>query len=160
MDLQILLKILVSGAIATAALDISVLTVRALPGFPVTNWGKVGRWLTRLPFGEFVLRNPGDIQPNLAERSIGWTFHYAIGIVYAALYIGAVSVSGLEEPTLVSGIVFGLATIVAPWLIFQPAMGVGMFARLAPRPNLVRLHNLCMHTLFGVALFAGWQPFL
>ena len=53
-------------------------------------------------------------------------------------------------------LVFGLVTLVAPWLIMQPAMGAGVFATRTPRPTVIRLVNLSMHGVFGVCLYVGW----
>ena len=58
--------------------------------------------------------------------------------------------------TFTSALAFGLSTLVAPWFIMQPGMGAGVLASKTPRPGLIRLINVSMHTVFGVSLYAAW----
>jgi hypothetical protein len=85
--------------------------------------------------------------------------HYAIGIIYAGAYLILIVALLKESPTLVSAVVFGVATVAAPWFILQPGLGLGVFARRAPRPNVVRLSSLSVHTVFGASLFFGDRIF-
>jgi hypothetical protein len=68
-----------------------------------------------------------------------------------------VSIAQMGQPTLVSAVLFGLITILSPWLLMQPALGLGMFATKAPKANLVRLQNLIIHTIFGLVLYYSYQ---
>jgi hypothetical protein len=52
---------------------------------------------------------------------------------------------------------FGLVTILSPWFILQPVLGLGLCAVKAPKPNMVRLQNFAIHSIFGIALYYGWQ---
>lgn len=47
------------------------------------------------------------------------------------------------------------ATAVAPWFLMQPGMGLGVLARNAPGPGIVRAHSLSSHIAFGAGLYAG-----
>jgi hypothetical protein len=49
----------------------------------------------------------------------------------------------------------GIATVLAPFLLMQPGMGLGVFARRAPHPWKARLHSLLMHAVFGLGLYAS-----
>lgn len=40
----------------------------------------------------------------------------------------------IKDPSLTSAIIYGLVTLIAPWLVLQPALGLGLFARLAENP--------------------------
>jgi len=80
-----------------------------------------------------------------------------VGCIYAALYLVFVSIAQNGRPTLVSAVLFGLATILSPWLLMQPALGLGICASKAPRANLVRLQNLIIHTIFGLALYYSYR---
>jgi len=80
-----------------------------------------------------------------------------VGCIYAALYLMYVSTAPMGQPTLVSAVLFGLVTILSPWLLMQPALGLGICASKAPRSNLVRLQNLIIHTIFGLALYYSYQ---
>jgi len=68
-----------------------------------------------------------------------------------------VSTTQVGQPTLVSAVLFGLVTILSPWLLMQPALGLGICASKAPRSSLVRLQNLIIHTFFGLVLYYSYQ---
>jgi hypothetical protein len=107
--------------------------------------------------GPFVHRPIGTSPPVAHEAILGWVFHYVIGCVYAALYLAYVNTAQMGQPTLVSAVLFGLLTILSPWLLMQPALGLGVFASKAPRPTLVRVQNMIIHTIFGLALYYSFQ---
>ena len=115
-----------------------------------------GRWFAYLPRGVFIHRPIGKTDPVANEKIIGWTTHYMIGIIYAWMYMVLMTVVFSRQPDLITAVVFGLATVLAPWFILQPGMGMGVFARKAPNPGIKRLVSLSMHAIFGVALFVGW----
>lgn len=77
-------------------------------------------------------------------------------IVYGIAYLGLASVLFSSGPTFTSALACGLSTLVAPWFIMQPAMGAGILASKTPRPGLIRLINVSMHTVFGVSLYVAW----
>jgi hypothetical protein len=49
----------------------------------------------------------------------------------------------------------GLVTILAPWLVMQPAMGAGIAGSRSPNPTATRLRNLGTHTVYGMGLYAA-----
>ena len=54
---------------------------------------------------------------------------------------------------LVSVAVFGIATVVFPFFILQPSLGLGIAASKTPRPAQARLKSLVTHTIFGLGLY-------
>jgi hypothetical protein len=55
-------------------------------GLPPAQWGLVGRWVAWMPRGVFIHR-PITATPQVhSEKAIGWIFHHAVGIVYAAQF--------------------------------------------------------------------------
>jgi len=151
------LRILVMGITATVAIDLWATFANRVLGWPRTNWGMVGRWIGHMRDGQFTHTSIGSSPPIVHESILGWTFHYVIGCIYAALYLAYVNIVQMGRPTLVSAVVFGLVTILSPWLVMQPALGLGICASKAPRPALVRMQNLIIHTIFGFALYYSWQ---
>jgi hypothetical protein len=143
------------GVIATIGMDIWATIVNYVLRRS-NNWDMVGRWFGHMPRGVFVHHPISESSEIRHERAIGWTAHYVTGIVYGFLYLYIVQVFLSSTPSLVSALVFGLVTLVAPWFMMQPAMGMGVFATRAPRPGLTRLINLSMHLVFGASLFLGW----
>jgi len=156
MNLTFVFASLPVGMIATATLDLWALLLNRVLGLPMTNWAIVGRWVASLVTASHW---PGPVSavPAVAgERLLGWLTHYAVGITYAAAYLAGLSALS-ELPRLYSAVLFGIATVLAPWLILQPGLGLGFFASRAPRPVLTRTLNLLAHIVFGVGLFIGWR---
>lgn len=147
---------LLIGIVATIFMDAWAAFVKHVLKLPTAHWNLVGRWFGHMPRGRFVHRPIADASPIANELVIGWLAHYAVGVVYGVAYLYIVTNVFSAEPTLISALTFGLATLFAPWLIMQPAMGAGVFASRTPRPGVMRLVNLSMHTVFGVSLYLGW----
>jgi hypothetical protein len=144
------------GIIATIAMDIWAAVAKHGLRLPTANWAMVGRWFGHMPRGVFVHRPIATAAPISNELAIGWVGHYLTGVIYGLTYLLIVQVALGRTPSLLSGLVFGLVTLVAPWLIMQPAMGAGGFASRTPRPAVTRLVNLSMHTVFGISLYGAW----
>jgi hypothetical protein len=49
--------------------------------------------------------------------------------------------------------VFGLATVVVPFVTMQPAFGLGIAASRAKQPWAARLKSAGTHTIFGAGLY-------
>lgn len=152
---EILFIAVASGAFATVAMDAWALLLKHAAALPTTDWAMVGRWFGHLCRGRLIHRPIGDSPPIPGELAIGWIAHYAVGVVYALLYTGILVITS-RTPTLGSAVLFGLVTLAAPWLVLQPGLGIGVFARFAPRPGLTRAINISMHLIFGAALYPGW----
>lgn len=145
------------GIAATVAIDLWATFANRVLGWPRTQWRLVGRWLGHMRKGQFTHASIGSSPPIVHESVLGWVFHYVVGCVYAALYLMYVDVAQMGQPTLLSAVLFGLVTILSPWLLMQPALGLGVCASKAPKPTLVRLQNLMIHTIFGLALYYSYQ---
>ena len=89
------------------------------------------------------------MKSNLSRRSV------IRGIAFAALLWLVAGDAWFRAPTLVPALLVGVATVLAPWLLLQPGMGAGLFARRAPRPWQVRFHSFLTHALFGLGLYAS-----
>lgn len=144
------------GILATVGTDLWAAVLKHLLHLPTANWRLVGRWFGHMPRGAFVHRTIVDSAAIPNERAIGWIAHYVTGIVYGVAYFAIVQLLLSRDPALSSALLFGLVTLVAPWLIMQPGMGFGMFASKTPRPVLVRLINLSVHLVFGTSLYLAW----
>jgi hypothetical protein len=144
------------GVIATIGMDIWAAVAKYVFRLPTADWAMVGRWFGHMPRGVFVHRPIADSAAIPNELVIGWVAHYVTGLVYGLAYLYIVRVLFSSDPSLISALAFGVATVVAPWFIMQPGMGAGVFATRTPRPGLMRLINLSMHTVFGASLYVGW----
>lgn len=148
-------QVMVLGVVATAALDLWQRFVARVVGVPATDWALVGRWFSYLPRGRFVHPGIGSSEPVLYERAVGWIAHYVVGVIYAALYLALVRFVLGTGPTLATAVGFGVVTVIVPWFLMQPGMGLGVLARRAPRPAVVRAHSLSSHVAFGIGLFGA-----
>ncbi len=145
----------VAGVFATIVLDLWQRVLHRVGGIPPTNWGIVGRWFAHMPRGRFVHAAIADAEPVANEAVIGWVMHYLIGLGYGLVYLGVVVMLPGGTPTLLNGFVFGLLSVVVPWFLMQPALGVGVMGSKAPNPAVPRYGALAAHILYGVALWAG-----
>lgn len=143
------------GIIATATLDLWVMVLKQVIGLTPTNWAMVGRWVGNLSRGELRHR---DIQKARAvphELWVGWSTHYLVGIGYALGYLLLGQALAIQV-SLLTAVAFGIVTVLAPWLILQPGLGMGYFAFGAPNPRRTRVINIMNHAVFGAALYLGW----
>jgi hypothetical protein len=151
------LRVFMMGITATVAIDVWATFANRMLGLPRTNWGMVGRWIGHMRAGRFTHVSIGSSPPIAHESILGWIFHYVVGCIYAALYLAYTNIVHMGQPTLVSAVIFGLVTILSPWLVMQPALGLGICASKAPRPTLVRMQNVIIHVIFGSALYYSYH---
>ena len=54
---------------------------------------------------------------------------------------------------LIPAIAFGVVTVLAPFCLMQPALGLGFAASKTSNPAQARLRSLMNHIAFGVGLY-------
>jgi hypothetical protein len=146
---------LLIGAGATLLLDLwSVLLQRVL-AVPAPNWSLVGRWIGHVARGRWRHPAIGKADPVRSERALGWAAHYAIGIAFATALLLIAGLDWARAPTLLPALIVGVATVVFPFFVLQPGMGLGFAASKAPNPLQARLRSLLTHTVFGIALYVA-----
>jgi len=143
-----------AGLFATIAFDLWQRLVHLATGIPPSNWAMVGRWFGHMPRGRFAHAAIAAADPVRNELALGWTMHYLIGILYGFAYMGMTGLLA-AAPSPANGFLFGLASVVVPWFLMAPALGLGVMARKAPNPNVPRYSALAGHCVFGIALYAG-----
>ena len=84
---------------------------------------------------------------------MGWIAHYTTGVVFALVFVILASGDWLARPTLPPALLYGIGTVVFPFFIMQPSLGLGIAASKTPRPMQARLKSLVTHTVFGVGLY-------
>lgn len=151
--MQGLTTIIITGAGATLVTDAWGLARRPLLGVPAPDYGLVGRWFGHMRHGRFHHAAIARAEPVTGERLIGWSVHYLIGIAFAAVLVLLTGPGWLQAPTLAPALLFGLATVAAPFLLMQPGMGAGIAATRTPAPGKARLHSLITHAVFGLGLY-------
>ncbi len=141
------------GLGATLLIDLWALLLRRGFGIPSLSYCLLGRWLLHMPGGTFVHRSIAAAPPRPHECTAGWVAHYSIGVAFALMFVLFVSGTWLERPTLLPALVFGIVTVLVPFLVMQPSLGLGIAASKTPRPGQARLKSLMTHTIFGVGLY-------
>jgi hypothetical protein len=156
-----LVSAILTGAGATAVMDIWAAARKRLLGIPALDYGLVGRWLAFLARGRFHHHHIADSPPVQGERLIGWTAHYLIGIALAGLLLAGWGLDWARHPTIGPALVVGIGSVAAPFLLMQPGMGGGIAASRTTHPAATRLHSLVTHAMFGFGLYAaGWASTL
>lgn len=146
---------LLIGIGATATMDLWGLARRRLLAAPLPDYGMVGRWLGHLARGRVRHERIAAAPAIPRERLIGWVAHYALGVAFAALLLAGWGLAWVREPTIWPAMAVGIGTLAVPFLVTQPAMGAGIAASRAPRPNAARLQSVMNHAAFGLGLYAA-----
>jgi hypothetical protein len=141
------------GTGATLIMDLWAVTQRRVFGVRPMDYALVGRWLGHMLHGQWRHDAIAKASPVAGERLLGWAAHYATGIVFAGGLLGIWGIDWVRHPTLVPALIVGVATIVFPFFILQPAFGAGVAASRMPQPNVARLRSLVTHTMFGFGLY-------
>ena len=151
---EFLVSAILVGVGATLFMDLWALLLRAF-GVAPPNYCIIGRWLCHMPAGRFVHGNIGEAAAKPAECAVGWVFHYAVGIAYAFLLLAVTPAGWLAQPTLLPALLLGVATVVVPYFVMQPCLGLGIAAAKTPNPMEARLKSLMNHTVFGIGLYVA-----
>lgn len=140
------------GIGATAVMDVWSAILKAL-GVPTLDYAFVGRWAGHLCRGRLGHASIGTAAPIPGELLLGWLIHYAVGITFAALLVSVCGVGWLREPAWLPALAVGMATVVLPLFVMQPAMGAGFAASRTPTPLKSCLRSLATHAVFGWGLY-------
>jgi hypothetical protein len=149
------LAAVVIGLAATLFMDLWALFLNRAFSIPSGNYCLVGRWISHMPEGKFMHANIATASQKRSECAIGWIAHYVIGIVYALALVALVSTNWLARPSLLPAILFGIVSVLVPFLVMQPSFGLGIAASKTPDPTKARLRSLMAHAVFGFGLYLG-----
>ncbi len=143
----------VIGIGACVMMDLWNLFLKRAFGIPSLNYCLLGRWLCHIPVGVFRHERIAASPQKPFECAIGWAAHYSIGVVFALLFIVVAADDWLAHPTWPSPLLFGIATVIFPYFIMQPALGLGIAGSRTPNPTQARLKSLMTHAVFGAGLY-------
>ncbi len=141
------------GLGATLVTDLWALMMTRVFKLAPANYCFVGRWILYMPGGRFTHQDIAATLPRQAECATGWIAHYIIGIVFAFMLVLSTSGRWPEDPDLTPALVFGIITVAFPYLLMQPAFGLGIAASKTPNPTQARLKSLMTHAVFGFGLY-------
>jgi hypothetical protein len=153
--IEVLARATIIGVAGAALMDVWGAFSRHVLRVQGLDYALLGRWIGHLPRRRFLHDRIADAAPVRRERALGWAAHYSIGIAFALPLIAIWGLGWARSPTFLPAMVVGLVTVLAPWLVMQPAMGAGISAAKAPRRNVVRLRNLATHAVYGAGLYVS-----
>lgn len=145
-------RVVLVGIGATVVLDVWSMILKGL-GVPTLDYALVGRWAGHLCRGRFAHASIAKAKSIPGESPLGWAIHYAVGIVFAALLAGICGAAWLHDPAWLPALAVGVATVMVPWFVMQPAMGAGVASSRTPTPMKNRMRSLAMHAVFGGGLY-------
>ena len=142
------------GVGATALMDLWLQLLKAR-GIPSLNFSLLGRWVGHMAQGRWRHDSVGKAAPVRGELALGWLVHYLTGIAFALALGALVGPAWLRAPSLPPALAFGIATVVLPFFVMQPAMGAGIASSRTPSPAANRARSLANHTVFGLGLYVA-----
>jgi hypothetical protein len=141
------------GIGATLLMDVWNLLLKHAFSILSLNYCLLGRWLRHMPEGTFKHTSITAAPKKPFECTVGWIAHYTIGVVLAVVFVMLASEEWLGRPTLIPALLFGIGTVVFPFFLMQPSLGLGIAASRTPNPTQARLKSVATHTVFGVGLY-------
>jgi len=153
-------EMILMGVLATLFMDLSsILLGKSKIIHQLIEPQVVGRWTLYMFRGKFIHEDIHKTPALNNEKSVALLSHYLIGIVLAGIYL----LLELKEPIirhqLWMPLIFGLTTVLLPWLWLYPSIGLGFLASKTPRKSPYIVTSLVNHTNFGLGLFI-WIVFL
>ena len=153
------LQILIVGIGACVVFDVWQRIFHWLTAIPPSNWAIVGRWtIGLLTGGQLIVKNLERQPIRRNELGFGWFVHYCIAVVYAVIFMLLMRANILAAE-FADGLLFGVVSVVVPWLFFLPCLGKGIMGRLTSNPPLVCALALMMHSIFGATIGLGFSFF-
>jgi Protein of unknown function (DUF2938) len=148
----------VIGLGASLLMDAWNLFLKRAFGIPSLNYCLLGRWLRHMPDGVFAHGNINSAAAKPLECPVGWVAHYTIGVTLALGFLFLAPSGWIARPTLLPALLYGVVTVVFPFFVMQPALGLGMAASRTPSPFQARMKSLATHTVFGVGMYLCALP--
>jgi uncharacterized membrane protein YagU involved in acid resistance len=141
------------GIGATLVMDIWNLFLKRTFNIQSLNYCLLGRWLRHMLEGTFRHASITAAPQKPLECTVGWMAHYTIGVVFALVFVVLASGAWLVRPTVLPALLYGIGTVVFPFFILQPSLGLGIAASRTPKPTQARLKSLATHAVFGLGLY-------
>lgn len=152
---DIILASLTIGIAATAVMDAFAWLQKRFFNIPGLNYALVGRWIIGMAKGQFFHDTIVQSPPQPFERTIGWMFHYGIGVFFVLLMLAFMGTEWLLAPNLLNPLVTSVLSLCAPFFFMQPAFGFGFAASKTPSPWVARQRSVLAHLCFGFGIYVA-----
>jgi hypothetical protein len=111
-----------------------------------------GRWVLYMLRGKFIHEDIRQTPALKNEKPAALTSHYLIGIVLVGIYLFL----ELKEPAirdqLWMPLVFGVTTVLLPWLWLYPSIGIGFLASKSKKQSDYVIFSSINHLNFGIGM--------
>ncbi len=148
-----IVEMILMGVFATLVMDIMAITFAKLKiTHPKIGPEAVGRWTLYMFRGKFFHKdiNKTPALPN--EILTSWIAHYLIGIALAGVYLFMeLKLPEIDDQPLMA-LIFGILTVLLPWIWLFPSMGIGFLASKMPEKSPYIFTSLVNHTDFGIGM--------
>ena len=112
----------------------------------------VGRWVLYIFRGKFIHADIHKAPVLKNEKLAAQISHYLIGIVLVGIYLFL----ELKEPAIRDQLwvplIFGVSTILLPWLWLYPSIGIGFLASKSPNKSDYIIFSSINHINFGIGM--------
>ena len=153
--LHLVLVALAVGVGATVSIDLWNLALQRFLGVASLNYRLLGRWIGHMPRGVFRHRSIAAARATAFEHVLGWLAHYAIGVGLALAFTLWLAPGWLMQPTFAPALVYGVGTVVFPFFVMQPSLGLGVASAATPHPMRARVKSVLTHSVYGAGLYAS-----
>ena len=149
---------IIAGIVCCIAMDVWQRILFLTFNIPPTNWSITGRWFMMLISKKIIFyQNLDHENPVKYELQIGWAFHYWVAIIYGFAYYFLLAVFDILDTSILSGLIFGLISVIVPWFFYLPVTGKGFMGNKTPNPTLTILLSTSSHVVVGVFLAIGFS---
>jgi hypothetical protein len=149
---------IIAGIVCCIAMDVWQRILFLTFNIPPTNWSITGRWFMMLISKKIIFNQNLDHEnPVRYELQIGWAFHYWVAIIYGFVYYFLLAVFDILDTSILSGLIFGLISVIVPWFFYLPVTGKGFMGNKTPNPTLTILLSTASHVVVGVFLAIGFS---
>ena len=148
---------IIAGIFCCIGMDLWQRILFLIFNIPPTNWSTAGRWFIMMVSKKMIInQNLDNENPIKYELQIGWVFHYCVAIGYGFVYYFFL-IAGILDTSILSGLIFGLISVIVPWFFYLPVTGKGFMGKKTPNPTLTILLSTSSHVVVGVFLAIGFS---
>ena len=149
---------IIAGIVCCIAMDVWQRILFLTFNIPPTNWSITGRWFMMLISKKIIFNQNLDHEnPVRYELQIGWAFHYWVAIIYGFVYYFLLAVFDSLDTSILSGLIFGLISVIVPWFFYLPVTGKGFMGNKTQNPTLTKLLSTSSHVVVGIFLAIGFS---
>jgi len=111
-----------------------------------------GRWVLYMLKGKFIHEDIRQIPALKNEKLAALISHYLIGIVLIGIYLFLEIKIPAIRAQLWMPLVFGITTVLLPWLWLYPSIGIGFLASKSKKKSDCIIFSIINHTNFGIGM--------